>query len=319
MQIRLSFSARQTFKMCPRKYYYRYVAGIECVKKDMAALIIGKSFHAGLERYRQSRDIKSSLATMTATFCNESGQPTEFCVIDMIKLEAYLLGYITKYHSSDSDVAWETELRLGDDDDIGYIDAAKVVDGRYHFVEDKTRATLTTDLNVLLRTNEQVIHYAYLAANAGLDVASIELRETQKTRLTVRQKETVDDYRKRLLADYMAPGSDKYQSAKITYTTKHIIDYIRELKTTDDIIHGIVDKNLPLFLWPRNSYQCNGVYGKCEFLPICACCPHANAGFVARSNFEPLDSGVFQRGFLTKENSDGDNTSGAAILSDTEF
>lgn len=321
MTIRLSFSGRQTFKMCPRKYYFRYVTGIEVAKKELGALVIGKSFHAGLEEHRLSRNVKSALTAMTDTYLTESGLAPADALVETIKLEVYLLGYITKYHTVDSDVQYQTELQLGDGvADIGYIDAASVgADGRYHFVEDKTRAVLTRNLDVLMRTNEQLIHYCYLAAMDGIDVASVEMRETQKTRLVVKAKESLDSYRQRLIDEYVTVDSTKYKSATISFSIKHIVDYIKELRQWDDIMYRLIEQQLPLYHWPRNSYQCNGMFGECEFLPICACCPHARDSFVARQGYEPLDGGVFKRGFLKGDISDGYNTDRAAIVSNTEF
>lgn len=287
----ISYSMRQSFKSCPRKVYFRYVAGIEPIQKDDTKLTIGKAFHLGLESIRQTSCLATGILE-SANMLDAANFTDEDRVIEHCRMRAYLIGYTNHY--DDLKRAWDVEMKMEFDGQVGFIDGVYEGDNGLVLIEDKTRSLLTKNLDTVAFLSEQLITYALMANLSDMDVDHIQIRETQKTKSKPRKGESLDSYSSRILEEYTIDSS-KYQSAIVKYTTADLCRFSEEMAGFDAILIKWLGSGKPLYAWPRNSNACVAMYGPCEFMGICS--GLGCEGFCS-NNKDPLDDGKFRNKFI---------------------
>jgi len=285
MQPKISYSMRQMFKSCPRKVYFKYVAGIKPLRIESKALLTGRAFHLGLSTFRESKNIDMAMATMCDSF---DGLETEENQIECCKLKAYLIGYLNYF--DDEKKTWRAEEKIETDSTLSYIDGIIVEEDGCHLIEDKTRSVLTPRLDDTMYTNDQLMNYVFECSKAGMKIKSIEIREILKSRTRPKKKESLEAYADRVLDEYQ-DSKDKFQSCSFSPDFLSLLDYQKEIDYFDKYLNEWLKSQRPLAHWPRNHFSCVNVYGSCDYLDLCSgACP--NRSFI-RTDYEPLDGGKF--------------------------
>lgn len=296
----IRYSMRSAFKKCPRIVYFEYVAGIKPKESGINALMIGSAFHRGLELWRTHRDIDQAIAQATAEFATSLRQnelTDDSITVETGRLRAYLTGYAVNFQD-DMKMQWQAEIPIEIPGEKGTVDALMTdpETGDVWVVEDKTRTFMTDNLHYVLRMNEQMLSYAGMLRRFGRKFVGFIYRETKKTQTRQTQKETAEQYAKRIFDIYTGENSSSnFIEERIQFSDQEITKYQSEKNHMNFVIQSCLEKMHDFDEWGWNSDSCVGKYGPCKFLQICAT-KNDNIGrqYVPTEN-EPLDGGVFRK------------------------
>ncbi len=300
----ISYSMRSKFKDCPRKLFFRYVAGIDIIAPDSPARAIGRAFHSALEGVRLGTDLDEAIKQAKEDLEHDLSL-MEMADVDLmshlIKLSAYVKGYMLRFN--DDSQRWLTEHRVAVGNELGFIDGLRLgVDiDEPIMVEDKTCSVFAQYMDFYLPHSEQLLNYLRLLNKEGTyKVSQIFYRETKKTTSKKNKKEDWDDFAARMHELYIGSG-DKYRQTIVTIPMTAIKQYDREVKVLDIEIINKLNNADRLNEWPRNSSSCHGKFGACDFLPACGGCDAMDELYMKRSEFKPLDGGKFAKKHKLKE------------------
>lgn len=302
----ISHSMRAAFKTCPRKVFYRYIAGIE-PHKDSKALAIGKAFHEGLDTWRTTGDETEAIQdAMDLLKIHLKAETTESLEDEMARVTAYLAGYFKAYPlDPHKGVKPEVKLTRGDDE-VGFVDALWTDhDGQVWIIEDKTRSILTKQLDWVLELDEQTLNYGVLLRSAGYktnDIGGVIYRETKKAGIKRTKKETADDYCQRVLSLY-TDTTDHYLEHVAYFSNSKIVKFASENYHVDSAIRACFNHRELGGPWYRNTSNCVGKYGQCEYLQLCATGSDTTDMNYRTNGKPPMDGGKYiqQAGILRGE------------------
>jgi CRISPR/Cas system-associated exonuclease Cas4 (RecB family) len=286
---------RTLFKTCPRKVYFRYVAGIQVKDQATKARIIGTLFHKGLESLRKGEYIYDVLSALREDLTvSNLGALTQ--QVEMIKLTAYLVGY--KSHFSQD---WDhldklkTEFKIVRDDEVCIIDALlENEDDTVDVIEDKTTSQFQGCLAESLVLNEQLLNYWEILRSIDVDVKTFRYRETLKSLHRPIKNEDHDSFRFRLEKLYVME-KDRYREFEVQLLERELYSYISDKREIDFRIDDMVDqyKDREYFEWPKNSAACLGKWGACDYLTLCANkCAFINTEYETNGK-DPIDNNAF--------------------------
>jgi len=295
--IKISHSLRSAFKACPRKVYYKYVAGIDRILGDSAARAIGRAFHSGLEHIRRGEGWQYAVASSKENLHDDllSNQwASDEIKQEQIKIGIYLTGYLERY-GDENRVWYDVEKSIETEREIGFVDALFVEGDSYYIVEDKTRSTLTKNLSYHVLVNEQLLNYAHLLREIGFNVKGAFYREIMKSRSSIKKTEGEAEFEARLREEYF--HGDRYQEGAIYFNDEMLDNYGKEKEDHDKYIMSLVNSGSRLERWPRNTDVCVGMYGQCDFIELCAGCKGVADKFKCNDR-EPQDMGLGRSRFL---------------------
>jgi len=296
--VKISHSMRSQFKACPRKVYFKYVAGIERILDDSPARAIGRAFHSALESVRKGEGWQYAVAHSKENLIdslNIHSLPQNDIAQEAIKMEIYVTGYLEKF--MDENRHWYgVEKNIETESEIGFIDAMFMEGDDYYVVEDKTRSVLTKNISYHTKMNEQIVNYACLLRDIGFTVKGSFYRETMKSRSSIKKNESESDFIKRLKEEYFM--GDRYQEGYVEFTDEIISNYAREKQEHDAYITSLIESGYRVERWPRNSDVCVGMYGQCDYLELCAGCK--NTEKFRHNDKDPQDMGLGRSRFLGK-------------------
>lgn len=188
-----SHSKINTFRQCPRKYYYQYVNKPDLPKKpNQVFLFLGSICHDTLERlYEQVRDgrvptRKDTLAFFDAHWDQEwtdaveihdERSPGDYKLMS----RGYVERYYDQYHPFDQELTIDTERRIDfalDGGDgismMGYIDRlSKSPDGTWHIHDYKSSKSLPTQAE--MDEDPQLAYYEIGIRTMWPDIERVEL------------------------------------------------------------------------------------------------------------------------------------------------
>lgn len=293
----LSASMRRSWLSCPRKVFYRYIAGIEPIRKGKA-LCIGTAFHAGLEAWRKSPTngpvIPAALAEETMIELAAKNGIGEALMLGA-QVRAYVLGYIMRFGSEDQGTQ-QVEASAFDDGDgeVGFIDSlVRYGDGLW-IVEDKTTSRFVDEdvMRMALRMDDQVGTYILAYRERGFNVEGVRYRQTLKTATRQTQKESPADYRERITEIYMEKP-DAYREFQLRLSDAELERWAKQKERQNlEILSHLDLEDIEQF--PINSTSCIGTYGPCDFVNLCVNgCDASQRKFKPRDKL-PVDGGLFQ-------------------------
>lgn len=290
----LSYSMRAMYKSCPRKVYFRYVAGIEKKDGPRLALIVGKTFHAGLEKLRSGISLETTMADLSKSLRDElqvliDKYDTVHADEEISKMEAYLTGYKLRYAKDDT-CRWEPEIKLEHGAEVAFVDGLHIdFSGQSWVVEDKTRSMFEPAMIRALPLDEQLLSYAAMLKNHGYGIPFFCYRETLKCRLKRNKSESSEAFRNRVISIY-SNEQDKYYREIIHQPSDDDIVYYREKRNQANAVIRQKLKYCHKFeQWPHNGSSCCGKFGACDYLDFCSGC--GQIGEYVANEKEPLDGG----------------------------
>jgi hypothetical protein len=287
-----SYSMRQMFKACPRKIYWRYIAGVKPVKPMSKALITGTYFHRGLEALRSGDSVDEAHGNIVDEYAGDLEAITSDLVeidSELIKLYVYLKGY-DLYFANDKLSTWEVESLMTLSKEIAYIDAIERTQyGDLYIIENKTTSYMSGSLTKSLKLNEQIHNYVLMALENGVRAYSVKYRETLKSRMKIKKnKESLTSFQERLLDHYLNPDNDCYRETVVTPTKMDLVLARKNNAAWNADIDKLF-KAKKLEQVPYNCQSCMGLYGACDYLPLCSDTAEVNS--YMESGKQPLDDG----------------------------
>jgi len=296
----ISASMRAAYKSCPRKVFYRYVAGIQPKTGGSKAQAIGRAYHKALYLIRQGHKVPVAINEANKELIQDL---QEFDLgLDAIedeqsRLNAYILGYGIFYKDDPKQTA-ACEYEIRTDTEVAYIDCIQEIDGCKWVIEDKTTSRLDPNLEMALRLDEQLLNYNVLLNSEGILPKGIKYRQTLKTSTKRTKKETGTDYAHRVLDLYCGErNADFYREIPVAFGPAQLTAYSLQKDRLDRRIRQMF-KTHTLTGWDCNPGECMGKWGPCEWLPLCANGTDQLGGQYIPNGKEPLDSGSFINKYL---------------------
>lgn len=199
--MRLSYSGGNMAMKCQRKWYLKYIKKAEVdsdSQDDALALREGKAMHMVLEY--SNRDARNYKEEYLITAARENSLDNE----SLYKVYACLYSYY-RLHAPSGLTVVGTEVEVGDDTYIGYIDSIMADSNGNWWMEDtKSSGMVMETLFSRLEEDQQLNLYAHyapqVASKLNLDInkfVGARYRVVQKPRIVPRLNEPLKDYAKR--------------------------------------------------------------------------------------------------------------------------
>lgn len=237
--MRGSISKLKLFKSCRRAYYFKYVEGLEPVKKS-EALEVGTNYHEEIEKLYKTGNVD---------------------VVNYSREEAMAIAY-QKYILPQFKVKaveeWKAKL-CGTHILVGRIDGI-AEDGS--LVEHKTTSSDLNEYEYDLQWDEQMLVYMWLTGSTSIWYTMIR-------KPTIRQKkaESDEEFFDRMVAWYDEDTFNKIRVVKITRTQKAINECIDGLVTEMNDICALEGEEEGA--WYKNTCYCKYWGRRCEYSNIC--------------------------------------------------
>jgi hypothetical protein len=294
-------SMRSAFKTCPRKTFWEFVAGVEA-RRNPIYFCIGHAYHKGLELWRRGSEMDDACELALVEFERECAEsrvditPDEM-LDDKAKIAAYLHGYIKAYPEDQQRDWGEPELQIVTRGYLeqGTIDAHfKDTAGFTWIVDDKSRAMMTRDLDLVTRQDEQLLNYATLLTTQGHNVKGAFLREVCKAGIKRTKKEGADDYAMRVYDRYTKEYRSYYQEARIEFDPWALESFYDRKTEMNHVMRSLMGTLHDFAAWPWNGDNCSGKYGPCEYLQLCATRNDSDMNYKPTDR-RPLDGGSIRK------------------------
>lgn len=267
----LSASRIGTIFDCPRKYKYSYVDYITPVgKKD--ALEIGSAVHWGIEN--NTSDLTEYFKKVEFTLPQLLAESMTNCYLrerDKIKAKIFE-GLdipekdIMEYHEFEITASLTSKM-FKPHSLLGIVDLMYVTPQGVIIVDYKTSSQKPNYDDYL----PQIYTYKYLVEDffkdLGLKVIRMAIINIRKAGIRQTQKETIDDFKKRLTEEYILNSEtylDTYIFREEGLDEEGFSNFLENLTQQGDFLQAIVKTGL----YPMNFGACNK-YGSCEFRPLC--------------------------------------------------
>lgn len=247
MNSKLTSTRLSSLRRCPRLHYYRYEMGL-CRIRSATALRFGSAFHKGLEHRSGmfGEDTATILGAVAGDYtdCPQWADPVDWAV-ERETLVALLTGHFWRYGQDNItflaiEQAFEIPLVNPDSSAAsrtfslaGKMDAiVRLADGRLAVLEYKTAGEdigPDSEYWLRLRCDGQISQYVLAARALGYDVATVIYDVTRKPTIRLRQKETPEEYGRRLLADIGERPDFYYQRREVPRLEDELTQYRAEL------------------------------------------------------------------------------------------
>lgn len=272
---------------CPFCYYMHNVLGYEPFYQKRA-INIGTLFSKAVERLHTTGDLAESMLLVDQSYnevVNFANQPdqVEEANNDVCTVQAMIYGYEKKFIEKQGHrvvvpiikkiipeykIEWVYEC-LG----IKYM-YINSLDGKIisnfdkpWILEIKTSSGVRADLVKELPTNFQINSYWGAMINQEkTNPEGVLYRFAEKPKIRIKQKETVEQFRKRIIGEYEI-NSDKYFHEETLYFN---YDFAERFKV--DLNEAFKDLSMSYVAnrWPRRGTGCKTMFGHCNMLTYCA-------------------------------------------------
>lgn len=298
-QIILTNTAMTTFRLCPRKYWLRYVLRL-CRIRKAVALRFGELYHRALEAFRKGMSAEEAIALVLTQYavCPDWADAASWAV-ERETLRQLLAGHFWRYSQDNVQyVAVELTFQMPLVDPAtgkpssmfilsGKIDAIVLLpDGRLCLLEYKTASddlSAESDFWPRLRCDSQLSTYMLAARSMGHDVQTVLFDVCRKPTIRLRQKETPDQFSRRLYEDINSRPEFYYQRREIPRPEDELAQFRAELWQQTQA--------LQIFL--KHDFRYRSVSrmncATCEYSGICLGGVRVEAGGPAPSGFEFVD------------------------------
>lgn len=254
--MRFSHSRINCFKTCPKMFDYKYNQHLYPIAGDSTSLMLGKAFHRGIE-LGNVNELEKELDNNT-DFLNEGDETNKVIVLAMVE------AFFNKFpHHNEGNVRHEVEIRteFGGNDFVMYADAI-VDEGDWLILREYKTASRIDDTYIdKLKFNDQITRYC-IAIERVLKkpVKKIEYYVAKKPLLRLKQNETLDQFRERLV-EKITDDQESIQYFELTRTQQEKDEELEDLIYDMNTI-----KNTKRYTKNLSACSC---YGKCPYINLC--------------------------------------------------
>lgn len=215
--MQVSYSRIGTFKQCPYQYYLRYIKGLK-TKFNLDptnALVLGTAVHTGIEK----RDVIEAIKSYYSNYPSV----TPLMVNEAIKLEILVEKAIKELPTG------KYELLLEDEDFKGFIDMLRLVDkdGDTEWYELYDFKYSNNVENYLESGQLHVYAYWFEKIHPNKRIDSMYFVFIPKVKLKQDEYESIEDYRKRLVAEC---EKQEIRIEQVDYDPNKVIEFLLNTK-----------------------------------------------------------------------------------------
>ena len=251
-----SHSRINCFKQCPKLFDYKYNKHLSRIDGDSNSLIMGKAFHRGIElgdvnKLEKELDEKEE-------FMTDENETNKVIVLAMVE------AFFNKFpNHNEGDVKHEVEIRttFGNHEFIMYADA--IVDEPDGIIlrEYKTASRIDSVYVDKLKFNDQITRYCLaIEKEFGKRVKKIEYYVAKKPLLRLKQNETLEQFRQRLV-EKISEDEESIQYFELERTREQLDEELTDLIYDMDTITKTTH-------YTKNLSACS-CYGTCPYLELC--------------------------------------------------
>lgn len=284
----LSHSSVSTHLSCLQKYGFSYDLGIEPIVTP-EPLAMGRAFQAAIEHNNPEVGITMLVESTRVFDQTDEDKLRVNSIIVGAAAEAYLARWPAP-DTSEREFAYRVRLRnpwtgyfSHTFDLTGYADELIEADDGLELVENKLVGQITElDVRRLPLDRQIALSCLGIYRATGQVVKRIRYRWTRKPSIRQRQKESLEQFCKRLQTDYQE-RRDFYTHEETVYRSE--ADLVRieaELWEWAEQLRQARRRRL----YPRNTSVCHE-YGGCPFIPICVGDPDAKSLYQPKQPREP--------------------------------
>ena len=251
-----SHSRINCFKQCPKMFDYKYNKHLYKIEGDSDSLLLGKAFHRGIElgdvgKLEQELDNNND-------FLNEKAETNKVIVLAMV--EAFFNKF-PKHNEGDIQHEVEIKTTFSGHEFIMYADA--IIDEPDGIVlrEYKTASRIDSTYIDKLKFNDQISRYCLAIENEyHKPVKRIEYYVAKKPLLRLKQNETLNQFRQRLVEKIM-DDEESIQYFELDRTREQLDEELTDLVYDMDTINKTTH-------YTKNLSACS-CYGNCPYLELC--------------------------------------------------
>jgi len=272
----ITHKLRSDFKACPRKTFWRYVAGIE-TKKPTDLSLYNEALSIGIRAWREG-DNKNLAAKKACDYGESFG-----CYFADIFMEDILGNYFTTFKNDKDAVDLDEIFTRGNQESVNidcYItDAQK----RAWIVINRIDYGNHNRLSIVM--DEEVISAALILLSTGVRVKGALLRRTSECDAS-EFTETKHEFNPAIV-EMFSHRKDE---------TNHVIrQMLMHLNDLPDVNARRAKRPWESYSeWPWNSGSCTGSDGNCEYLELCS--KQADPS----KNYKPTEEGALDNGTTRK-------------------
>ena len=254
--MRFSHSRINTYKTCPKMFEYKYIKHLFPIEGDSTALILGKAFHRGIELGDVNKLEKE--LDENDDFMDEDSETNKVIVLAMVE------AFFNKFpHHNEGDIKHEVEIKtsFGGNDFIMYADAIVEEPDGFILREYKTASRIDATYIDKLKFNDQISRYCLaIEQEFGKRVKKIEYYVAKKPLLRLKQNETLEQFRERLV-EKITEDEESIQYFELERTKEQLDEEEQDL---------IYDMNMisNTKRYTKNLSACS-CYGNCPYLNLC--------------------------------------------------
>lgn len=229
------------------------------------AFAIGKAVHYGIEH--GSAESALDFMEKDEFFLGEDAETNKVIVMAMV--DAYLAKF-GRHSTTQYEVHFTLNVLNKDEPDFqGFVDEVQEVEDGYWIIENKTASRVDEAYVEKLAFTDQVSKY-YLGLQKILDkpILGVKYRIIKKPALRLKNSESISEFRQRLVERLME--EDNIIEVITTRSKADLKEALAELKAD---MRTIVRAKV----FPKNPQACS-MFGKCQYLPLCA--KHEDAEFL---------------------------------------
>jgi hypothetical protein len=268
--LEISNNSTSIFRSCPKKYYFRYIKGLEPYKKS-PALTLGSILHSGFDMYYNGFSNEEVARFIGKTADEEIAKASPDTAEDLVIMKYTLLGMWLNYPkdlSIFSEIKPELKLKLTFSNGVVAVikvDGLVTKDGKLWIRELKTTGLTFTQFSQRCRTSSQGTFYPFCLRRLGYPVEGIIYDYVKKPQLRKGMHEDKDQFGYRIMQSYREKP-DYYFQRHFSYRTElDLLLFEKDIMATAKNIERCCRENE----WYRNQDSCWTFNSACPYLPIC--------------------------------------------------
>jgi hypothetical protein len=276
----LTNSARSTFLNCRKKYQYSYVYGL-APRKPSIPFLVGGLFHEELDiAYTEGEFDEDAARLRIRKACDKASRGEGLTPEDSEKIymqQAIAMGavkgYMEKYLVDDLKnwevVEAEGSFKIAMPGGWTYHGKTDLVvkdkkTKKIKLIEHKTAGKLDAAYVAKLPLDNQIIGYAWAKGKEGVKLDGVVYNVTKKPAIRQRQNESINEFYKRVEAEYTARPEEYFYRESLVFSSASIANFEVELKK----FTGEIDRCHDEEFFYQNTSQCTAM-GVCPFMKLC--------------------------------------------------
>jgi len=303
----VSCSKLQTWLQCRRKYYWKYIRGLE-PKRLHTPFLVGKAVHLGLSLFYEKELTEKEIFhkvqnhvedILSSSFITPEDAPNiekqKAIIIGMLK------GYFKQY-SNENIRPIANELHIEHPITLnvtfhGIVDLLykDITDNTLWIMDHKTRSTITKQAVEMVPMDMQTQMYRWLVRKALKKIVhGVNFNLIRKPSIKIKKNETTAEFLERIVKDYDQRAPEFFYREKVLYsreTAEATLNDVQEIIKQMVTIYALHSFSAPDLInsYPRTTAACWTYNSRCPYWELCRYGekPHRLLAFQPRKEYLP--------------------------------